>query len=129
MSSTNHLEGNVKVDLTRQEEVMEYICEKQPARTPGKQVDSITGGNGMTRKLATVGILSSALLSSAFGADSAAARLQKVEDRQAIEQLLMGDYPRALDRNDWAAYASFFTRDGTLIMGGGATKVTGSRRD
>jgi 3-phenylpropionate/cinnamic acid dioxygenase small subunit len=79
----------------------------------------------MTWKLATLGILSSALLSSAFAADSAAARLQRVEDRQAIEQLLMGDYPRALDGNDWAAYASFFTRDGTLIMGGGATKVTG----
>jgi 3-phenylpropionate/cinnamic acid dioxygenase small subunit len=79
----------------------------------------------MTRRLATIGILSSALLSSALGADSAAARLQKVEDRQAIEQLLMGDYPRALDGNDWAAYASFFTKDGTLIMGGGATKVTG----
>ncbi|MGB6942348.1 MAG: nuclear transport factor 2 family protein [Bryobacteraceae bacterium] len=67
--------------------------------------------------------------SGAFGqtkhADSAAARLQRVEDRQAIEQLLMGDYPRALDGNDWAAYAAFFTRDGTLIMNGGSTKVTG----
>src|SRR5580698_167960 len=62
---------------------------------------------------------------SACGAESAAARLQKVEDRQAIEQLLMGDYPRALDSNNWAAYASFFTKDGTLIMGGGATKLTG----
>ncbi len=66
---------------------------------------------------------------SAFGqaksADSAAARLQRVEDRQAIEQLLMGDYPRALDGNDWAAYAAFFTKDGTLIMNGGSTKVTG----
>jgi hypothetical protein len=66
---------------------------------------------------------------SAFGqtksADSAAARVQRVEDRQAIEQLLMGDYPRALDGNNWAAYAAFFTRDGTLIMNGGSTKVTG----
>jgi hypothetical protein len=26
-SSKNRLEGNVKLDLTRQEEVMEYICE------------------------------------------------------------------------------------------------------
>src|SRR3984957_5531518 len=57
--------------------------------------------------------------------DSAASRLQKVEDRQAIEQLLMGDYPRALDSNDWAAYAALFAKDGTLIMGGGATKLTG----
>lgn len=58
-------------------------------------------------------------------ADSAAARLLKIEDRQAIEQLLMGDYPRALDGNDWAAYAALFTKDGTLIMNGGATKVQG----
>jgi 3-phenylpropionate/cinnamic acid dioxygenase small subunit len=57
--------------------------------------------------------------------DSAAARLQKMEDRQAIEQLLMGDYPRALDSNNWAAYAALFAKDGTLIMNGGATKVTG----
>ena len=59
-------------------------------------------------------------------ADSRAARLQKVEDRQAIEQLLMGDYPRALDSNNWAAYAALFAKDGTLIMGGGSTKRTGS---
>ncbi len=73
--------------------------------------------------------LAMVMVLSAFGqtksADSAAARLQRVEDRQAIEQLLMGDYPRALDGNDWAAYAAFFTRDGTLIMNGGSTKVTG----
>jgi len=56
-------------------------------------------------------------------ADSLAARLRKVEDRQAIEQLLMGDYPRALDARDWAAYAALFTKDGTLIMG--SAKRTG----
>jgi 3-phenylpropionate/cinnamic acid dioxygenase small subunit len=69
------------------------------------------------------------IIGGAFGqtksADSMAARLQKVEDRQAIEQLLMGDYPRALDSNDWAAYAALFAKDGTLIMGGGSTKRTG----
>lgn len=79
--------------------------------------------------LAMVAVLSVATAGSAFGqsknADSAAARLQKVEDRQAIEQLLMGDYPRALDSGDWAAYASFFSKDGTLIMNGGAVKRTG----
>jgi hypothetical protein len=69
------------------------------------------------------------IIGGAFGqtknADSMAARLQKVEDRQAIEQLLMGDYPRALDSNDWAAYAALFAKDGTLIMNGGSTKRTG----
>jgi len=81
--------------------------------------------NRRTGGLAAIAVLSLSVVGVAFGADSTAARLQKVEDRQAIEQLLMGDYPRALDGNDWAAYASFFTKDGTLIMGGGATKVTG----
>jgi 3-phenylpropionate/cinnamic acid dioxygenase small subunit len=74
-------------------------------------------------------VLSVVMMGSAFAqtksAESAAARLQKMEDRQAIEQLLMGDYPRALDSNNWAAYAALFAKDGTLIMNGGATKVTG----
>ena len=74
-------------------------------------------------------VLSLMMTGVAFGqaktTESAAARLQKIEDRQAIEQLLMGDYPRALDSGDWAAYAALFAKDGTLIMGGGATKVTG----
>jgi hypothetical protein len=75
-----------------------------------------------------VAVLSFIAASAALGqnkpADSAA-RLQRIEDRQAIEQLLMGDYPRALDSNDWSAYAALFAKDGTLIMGGGATKVQG----
>jgi 3-phenylpropionate/cinnamic acid dioxygenase small subunit len=74
-------------------------------------------------------IASVALIGGAFGQsqgeNSAAARLRKVEDRQAIEQLLMGDYPRALDAADWKAYAALFTKDGTLIMNGGNTKKTG----
>jgi 3-phenylpropionate/cinnamic acid dioxygenase small subunit len=74
-------------------------------------------------------VVSLGIIGNAFpqirSADSAASRLQRVEDRQAIEQLLMGDYPRALDSGDWAAYAALFATDGTLIMGGGATKVTG----
>jgi 3-phenylpropionate/cinnamic acid dioxygenase small subunit len=73
--------------------------------------------------IAGLGMIGS-VLGQSKNADSAA-RLQKIEDRQAIEQMLMGDYPRALDGNDWAAYAALFAKDGTLIMGGGATKVTG----
>jgi uncharacterized protein (TIGR02246 family) len=74
-------------------------------------------------------MLCAAIVGSAFaqakGNNSLEARLRQVEDRQAIEQLLMGDYPRALDAFDWKAYAALFTKDGTLIMGGGATKKTG----
>ncbi len=83
----------------------------------------------MNSRFVACAALSFVMLGGAFAqtknADSAAARLQKVEDRQAIEQLLMGDYPRALDSNDWAAYAALFAKDGRLIMGGGATKLTG----
>src|SRR5271170_5347118 len=85
--------------------------------------------NVRTSRLTAAAVLSLSLAGSAFAqtkdADSAAARLQKVEDRQAIEQLLMGDYPRALDSNDWATYAALFAKDGTLIMNGGSTKRTG----
>jgi 3-phenylpropionate/cinnamic acid dioxygenase small subunit len=66
---------------------------------------------------------------SAFGqtknAESAAMRMQQIQDRQAIEQLLMGDYPRALDSANWKAYSALFAQDGTLIMQGGAIKRTG----
>jgi 3-phenylpropionate/cinnamic acid dioxygenase small subunit len=83
----------------------------------------------MNGRFAIVGLISLGLITGASGqtkkADSAAERLQKVEDRQAIEQLLMGDYPRALDSGDWTAYAALFAKDGTLIMGGGATRLTG----
>ena len=57
--------------------------------------------------------------------DDAAMRMKAIEDRQAIEQLLMGDYPRALDSANWKAYGELFAKDGELIMQGGATKRTG----
>jgi hypothetical protein len=57
--------------------------------------------------------------------DDAAARMKMIEDRQEIEQLLMGDYPRALDSANWPVYGSFFAKNGELIMQGGATKRTG----
>jgi 3-phenylpropionate/cinnamic acid dioxygenase small subunit len=57
--------------------------------------------------------------------DSPAVRVQRIEDRQAIEQLLTGDYPRALDSANWASYGALFAKDGTLIMNGGAVKRTG----
>jgi 3-phenylpropionate/cinnamic acid dioxygenase small subunit len=74
-------------------------------------------------------ILSIVAAGSAFGqakGDDSAARLRKVEDRLAIEQLLMGDYPRALDSANWEAYGALFAKDGELVMQGGATKRTGA---
>ena len=38
-------------------------------------------------------------------------RIQRIEDRMAIEQLLM-EYGRALDNRDFAAFAALFTEDG-----------------
>ena len=56
------------------------------------------------------------------GPGSMEARLQAVEDRQAIEQLMMGDYCLALDRRMWKDYAATFTEDGELVQGKSVTK-------
>ena len=53
------------------------------------------------------------------GADPNVARLL---DRQAIEQLLAGDYPHALDTRDFDAYAALFTEDGELALQGNTSK-------
>ncbi len=45
---------------------------------------------------------------SACASMDAEQRLQRLEDRAAIEQLIFGDYPRALDGRDWKAYAATF---------------------
>ena len=55
-------------------------------------------------------------LSPAFAADTLEARLAASEDRAAIEKLITGDYPRALDYRKWADYAALFTSDGALTM-------------
>ena len=41
-------------------------------------------------------------------------------DRQAIDQLLAGDYPHALDTHNWDAYVDLFTADGELSLAGQA---------
>jgi uncharacterized protein (TIGR02246 family) len=48
--------------------------------------------------------------------------LTAVMDRQAIEQLLAGDYPHALDTRDFDAYAALFTEDGELSLQGQTAK-------
>ncbi|MDO8389486.1 MAG: nuclear transport factor 2 family protein [Actinomycetota bacterium] len=45
-----------------------------------------------------------------------AARLQRLEDLQAIHQLFV-DYGRHLDQGDWAAYAALFADDGEVLLG------------
>jgi hypothetical protein len=44
-------------------------------------------------------------------------RIGAIADRLAIDQLVAGDYPRALDAHDWDAYTALFTDDGELALG------------
>ena len=73
----------------------------------------------------TLGLIFMALL--AVGGQTRAAepldvRLGAIEDRQAIDQLLTGDYPRALDLRQWPDYAALFTADGELTFAGRTLK-------
>jgi uncharacterized protein (TIGR02246 family) len=49
------------------------------------------------------------------------ARLQRMEDREQIQQLLL-DYGRHLDSRDLAAYAALFAADGEWVGGFGSVK-------
>lgn len=50
--------------------------------------------------------------------DSLAARLQQLEDKEAIRNLLL-DYGRHLDSRDFAAYGRLFAKDGEWVGGFG----------
>ena len=69
-------------------------------------------------KLVTGLALIAALAGPAAAAPSTDARLKAVEDRQAIDQLVGGDYVRALDGRHWDDYAATFTEDGQLVVFG-----------
>lgn len=57
------------------------------------------------------------LLLTAGCARQADPQLRALVDRQAIDQLVAGDYPRALDSQDWDAYVATFAEDGELSLG------------
>ena len=59
-----------------------------------------------------------ALAGPAAAAPSSEARLRAVEDRLEINQLVGGDYVRALDGRHWDDYAATFTEDGQLAVFG-----------
>jgi len=69
-------------------------------------------------KLMTSMVLIAAMAGPAVAAPSTNARLSAVEDRQAIDQLVAGDYVRALDGRHWVDYAATFTQDGELAVFG-----------
>lgn len=58
----------------------------------------------------------------AIAADAPDARLAAIEDRLAIEKLMTGDYPRALDQRKWADYAALFTADADLSFASATLK-------
>lgn len=80
--------------------------------------------NTRTSMLRAVGILTAGLviglvarsLTAEQTKDSMTARLQAVEDRLAIEQLLLGDYSKAIDSQNIKAIAAMFTDDGELRL-------------
>lgn len=72
-----------------------------------------------SRTLASVVLIGAAAASMTGCSDNKEleARLQRAEDLMAIEHLMVGIYPKALDTRDWKTYASLFTEDGELIQG------------
>jgi hypothetical protein len=93
-----------------------------------RQIMNVGGSGARAFSISATAVLLLAMAGGASGQakkDDSAARMKAIEDRQAIEQLLTGDYPRALDSANWVAYGSLFAKDGELIMQGGATKRTG----
>jgi len=63
--------------------------------------------------------------SAAQAKESVQQRMQKIEDRLAIEHLMVGEYPKALDSANWKDYAATFTEDGELQQG---TQITKGRK-
>jgi len=57
---------------------------------------------------------------------TAETRLQALEDREEISQLLI-DYGRLLDQRDFAAFSRLFSKDAEYVGGGGAQAVRGPK--
>lgn len=81
-------------------------------------MESMTNNTNLPKRrwlLAAVCILTLAAMASAQTAASLEARLQKVEDILAIQQLL-ANYMTYMDASDYASYAELFAADGELIF-------------
>lgn len=66
-----------------------------------------------------IGLLLGLTASSVVAAQSnssIAARLQALEDRAAIEELIVSGYSTAIDARDWKALAALFTEDGDFKL-------------
>ncbi|HUQ51546.1 MAG TPA: nuclear transport factor 2 family protein [Gammaproteobacteria bacterium] len=76
----------------------------------------------MLQRTGTLALATMALAACQPAARGTDPNLARVLDRQAIEQLLAGDYPHALDTRDFDAYAALFTDDGELSLQGNTSK-------
>ena len=83
----------------------------------------------MLRRLASLTCIVIALAGCQPAPQSADPNLARLLDRQAIEQLLAGDYPHALDSRDFDGYAALFTEDGQLTLQGTTAKGRAAIRD
>ena len=59
---------------------------------------------------------------------SAEARLQAIEDKEAIHAVMM-NYGRTLDARDFAGFAELFARDGEYVAGGSTAKGPAAIRE
>ncbi|MGD0101822.1 MAG: nuclear transport factor 2 family protein [Acidobacteriota bacterium] len=67
--------------------------------------------------IGALGIVLAAFWAQAFAADTLETRLTAIEDHQAITDLVVGAYPRALDEQRLNDYGALFTADGEMIVG------------
>ena len=69
-----------------------------------------------------IGLIACALIATACQQQQPDPRIGAIADRLAIDQLVAGDYPRALDARDWDAYAATYTQDGEIALGDQSAK-------
>jgi len=67
------------------------------------------------------GVLTDVSAQTPRGADALTARVQALEDREAI-RTLWAEYGRTLDARDFTAFAQLFARDGEFVGGGSPAK-------
>jgi SnoaL-like domain len=72
-----------------------------------------------------IGLIACTLITAACQQQQPDPRIGAIADRQAIDQLVAGDYPRALDAHDWDAYAATYTADGEIALGDQSAKGRG----
>jgi ketosteroid isomerase-like protein len=76
----------------------------------------------MLPRVAALAFVTAVLAGCQPPAPAADPNIARLLDRQAIEQLLAGDYPHALDSRDFDGYAAIFTEDGELTLQGTTAK-------